>query len=149
MKTIVCSTRFDITATGVLGQYKENRVTINQATGAVIRDRDAWVRARNQQRNWETMTQIILLRCLPENIVLPKISHDNWWFEFDVDSTAALSAQPDDLAFLISDAHGVPMITGLDESNGIAALIRTHGEDLNTWFQTKTDKYQIGESPHA
>ena len=142
---IRCRTRFDVTATGVLGQYKENRETHNRANGVFIRDRTTWNKARNQQRNWETLNQIIALRCLPENITLPRRDGDAWYFDFEIDNTAALSDQPNDLVFLINDAEGVPMITGLEESTTCDPVIHTLGSAVNTEFWALDDKYIIGE----
>lgn len=146
MITIRCSTRFDITATGVLGQYRENQEVIDQARGGVIRDRVTWLRARNQQRNWETINQIIALRCLPENIQTPRRSGTSWRFEFDIPDLAAVSDQPGDLEFLKRDAHGVPMILGLDEAPGLVAVISSLGPESNTDFCVWTDKYHTGET---
>lgn len=146
MITIRCSTRFDITATGVLGQYRENRDTVDRARGYIIRDRAAWFRARNQQRNWETINQIIALRCLPERIQLPRRMGAVWQFEFDVSDLAAVSDQPGDLQFLKRDAHGVPMILGLDEAPDLAPVICTLDRDTNTDFHVWNDKYHTGET---
>ena len=143
---IQCRTRFDITATGVLGQYKENRETINQSDGHAIDTGKAWLRARNQQRNWETINQIIALRCLPQDTVLPRCDHQWWCFEFSVENLAALCDQPDDLGFLTTDAHGVPMIVGLDEATPCGNVIQTVGPEINTTFQVIAHKYSTGES---
>lgn len=138
MKTIVCNTKFDITPTGVLGQYKENREIVNHSDQTPINNLATWTRARNQQRNWETLTQIISLRCLPENITQPVRKQNAWSFTFEVESLSAISAQPDDLYYLMHDATGVPMILGLDEDAGISSAIETRLEDCNTWFQLQT-----------
>jgi hypothetical protein len=143
--TIECSTGFDITATGVLGQYRENREIRNLADGSTINSREAWLRARNQQRNWETMNQIIALRCLPENIQVPRRVGDQWRFQFDIDSLAAVSDQFGDLEFLQRDAQGVPMILGLEEATGLDSMIRTQGTVINTDFRVLGDKYHIGD----
>jgi hypothetical protein len=143
--TIECITRFDITATGVLGQYRENREIFNQADGSTIGDRVAWLKARNQQRNWDTVNQIIALRCLPYNIQAPRRQGEVWKFKFDLDSPAALSDQPGDLEFLRRDAQGVPMILGLDETTGLDATIQTQGVEVNTSFRILGDKYEIGD----
>ena len=58
----VVQTFFDITATGVTGHYKPARVPFRDHAGNVITDESDWGRARNQQRNWETLTQILGLR---------------------------------------------------------------------------------------
>lgn len=135
METIICKTLFDITATRVIGSYRDSPNTISvdntQPDGKKI-----WTRARNQQRNWETMNQIISLRCLPENITLPEYIEGVWTFEFDVNSTSALSDQPQDLLYLLQDAHDVPMITGLQEKVDVP-LIKVKGTKINTWFCMK------------
>lgn len=140
-----CITLFDITATGVLGKYQDDRSILNRADGSTIKDRDSWIRARHQQRNWETMNQIISLRCLPEDIKLPKRDGDTWQFEFSVPDPAALSLSPEDLEFLIRDADGVPMITNLEEASELEPVIRTKGARTNTKFLVIDNKYQIGE----
>ena len=58
----ICKTLFDITATGVTGHYKSSRVPFQDLTGTSITNEISWNRARNQQRNWETITQLISLR---------------------------------------------------------------------------------------
>ena len=138
MKTIVCNTKFDITPTGVLGQYKENRETVNHSDQTPINNLASWTRARNQQRNWETLTQIISLRCLPENITQPSRDQNVWSFSFEVESLSAISDQPDDLYYLMHDANGVPMILGLDEDAGLSSAIETQPKDCNTWFRLQT-----------
>ena len=140
-----CITLFDITATGVLGKYQDDRNILNRADGSTIKDRDSWIRARHQQRNWETMNQIISLRCLPENIELPVRNGNTWQFEFSVPDLAALSATPGDLEFLINDANGVPMITQLGETRRLEPVIRARGPDTNTEFVVISDKYHTGE----
>lgn len=134
MQTIICTTNFDITATDVLGQYKPNRDIVNQSDQTPIQNLAAWTRARNQQRNWETITQIIMLRCLPEHIVKPQRSGDSWSFTFSLENLAHVSNRPDDLYYLLQDAHGVPMIIGLDEQPHTSSVIDTIGADRNTWF---------------
>ena len=136
MITIRCRTRFDITPTGVMGSYRQN-----QSLSDVPDTAAAWTRSRNQQRNWDTMNQIIALRCLPENITPASRDGDEWWFEFDLPDSAAVSHQPGDLEFLRRDADGVPMITGLAESSALASVIRCWGQDANCWFSVRSDKY--------
>jgi hypothetical protein len=143
--TVRCCTQFDITATGVLGRYRDNLEVRNHADESTIQDCDTWTRARGQQQNWETMNQIISLRCLPENINPPQRNGDQWQFEFDVPDLSALSLEPKDLAFLIRDADGVPMITDLGENLSPGPVIRARGPDANTVFRVITDKYCSGE----
>lgn len=132
--TISCRTRFDITATGVRNNYKPQRLPYQRDNGEIIRDRPHWERARNQQRNWETMNQVISLRCLPEDITQPRRDGLDWIFEFKIANPASIMLGEDAVGQLTQDAQGVPMIMGLDESPGLAAFITCSGPDCNTWF---------------
>lgn len=128
---IRCITTFDITATGVRSNFNANRIPFRDAAGNNITDIQQWTRSRNQQRNWETINQLISLRCLPSNITIPKKStHDGiqtWQFEFDVDDAAMISDSTHELGSLRSDCQGIPMIMGLDETaNQTSCLAPDH-----------------------
>lgn len=114
---IRCSTNFDITVTGIRNNYHPERLPMVTQTGATVTSQVEWSRARNQQRNWETINQIISLRCLPENITNSVEQAHLWSFEFDIPSLSAVSTAEDPLGFLKADADQVPMITGLDEQH--------------------------------
>ena len=58
----MCQTLFDITATGVTGHFKSARLPFLDHAGQTINNDISWNRSRNQQRNWETITQILSLR---------------------------------------------------------------------------------------
>ena len=140
MSTIItCKTLFDITASGVRNNYKPERVPFQRDNGEIIRDKSTWDRARNQQRNWETINQIISLRCLPEDITQPRRQDDHWLFEFRLDNAAALTLDDHDVGQLLEDAHGVPMITNLDETSSVAPSIQCQGPQVNTWFWVKSN----------
>lgn len=124
---INCRTLFDVTATGVRSHYRESQIPFEDAAGQHITNLDQWNRARNQQRNLETLHQIISLRTLPENISLPT-NNNAWCFEFDVPNTDALG---DDLSLLLADCAGVPMITGLGESETPGSYLQPN---INIWF---------------
>ena len=81
------------------------------------------------------MTQIIMLRCLPEHIVKPQRTGNVWLFTFSLENLAYISNEPNDLYYLLQDAHGVPMILGLDEQPHTSSVIDTIGPDRNTWFE--------------
>lgn len=136
---IRCTTHFDITATGTKGNYRVAQLPGRDDTGSEIVDQDSWHRSRNQQRNWETVNQLISLRTLPENIGLPVKDGDVWWFEFDVPSLDAVSDDTP-LGALLADCDGVPMILGLDESQDIDAILTCHGDRANIWFDVCADK---------
>ena len=116
---IICRTRFDITATGVRNSFYKNR--------ADAADTVAWTRSRNQQRNWETVNQIISLRTLPTNITPPKrvtqTGENLWIFEFDIEQPATVGTDEDPVGMLKADCRDVPMLTGLDEDPGLDGVL--------------------------
>ena len=75
---IQCQTLFDITATGTTGHVKHNRMPYADNAGAKILDIGSWNRSRNQQRNWETITQLISLRTQVDNLQQPVKTQDRW-----------------------------------------------------------------------
>lgn len=124
---IECHTRFDITATGIRNHHRPHQIPNQDDLGQAIPDQAAWIRARNQQRNWDTLNQIISLRCLPENISRPeKVSKGlvtHWQFRFEVADSAAVASSQDPVGLLVADSRDVPMITGLDEDAGIVNVL--------------------------
>ncbi len=134
---IRCTTTFDITTTGVKGNFNKNRVPFTDAAGCLVEDQASWSRSRNQQRNWETINQILSLRVLPINITLPEKHDRAWTFEFEVEQPAGLESNGDPLGELKSDCRDVPMITGLDESPGISSMLMV---GVNIDFDMVNDK---------
>ena len=136
MHRIACTTKFDITATGVRSHFKETRMPFVDSSGEKIIDQMSWTRARNQQSNWETINQVISLRTLPENISDPVYDKqtETWGFEFDVINIESISLDTDILGALLRDCNGVPMILGLYESKGVSNVLSTSGADTNIWF---------------
>lgn len=130
---IICRTRFDITATGVRNSFYKNR--------AEAADTEQWTRGRNQQRNWETLNQIISLRTLPVNITPPKrVTQDGenlWVFEFDIEQPATIGTDGDPVSILKADCRDVPMLTGLDEDPGTDSVLVV---DTNIEFVVDSDK---------
>jgi hypothetical protein len=121
----------------VRGPVKHAQLPFTTRSGEKINDEAAWQRARNQQRNWDTINQIISLRCLPENISVP-CHRDGWWdFEFDVTDLATLGHDTEPLYYLHQDAEGVPMIVGLDELQELPSRIAVL-ESANTVFELVT-----------
>lgn len=133
---IHCCTLFDITATGVRSHYKESRIPFHDDVGRIIEDQLSWMRSRNQQRNWETINQLISLRTLPENISTPICNTGTmtWEFEFDVVNIESISLNDNLVGGLLRDCVGVPMILGLTEKSEIGNILTTTGPETNIWF---------------
>jgi len=128
---IQCQTLFDITATGTTGHVKPSRMPYRDHAGTTITDTESWNRSRNQQRNWETITQLISLRTQVDNLQQPKIIQDCWQFEFEVENENLFTDEMDSLAVLKADCEGVPMLTGLSESADVGTVLSVN---TNIWF---------------
>ena len=119
---IRCTTSFDITATGVTGHCKPSRLPFKDNSGQMITNEQEWNHARNQQRNLETLTQLISLRTQIDNITRPQFKDNQWSFEFEVESDTIFVSDQDNLGVLKNDCLGVPMLlsssdTTLNDSN--------------------------------
>lgn len=133
-----CQTLFDITATGVTGHFKTTRIPFTDRAGQLITDQDTWDRSRNQQRNWETLTQILGLRTQLFDITVPvkDKSGTSWMFEFETEISGAFGPDSDPTQILRSDAEGVPMLLDLDNRPDLIPVLRTTGAQQNIWFAT-------------
>ena len=131
-----CQTLFDITATGTTGHCKTVRMPYNDAAGQVIRDQDAWNRSRNQQRNWETLQQILSLRTQIMQITVPVTdqTETRWMFEFETDTAGAFGPDDDATMILRQDAAGVPMLKELNNQPDLDPFLVTNGPRQNIWF---------------
>lgn len=133
---IKCMTLFDITKTDVSNRRNQ---LYEGSTG----------KDRNQQRNYETLLQIVGLRSQPEDITEPKIlkgldlwgssygskSRKSWCFSFTVSQKSIFSLDGDELGYLKQDCNGVPMIIGLDEDGGLLSTLNSFGEYKNIHFE--------------
>jgi hypothetical protein len=128
---IQCQTLFEITATGVTGHIKPGRMPFYDQADNRITDTQSWNRSRNQQRNWETVTQLIGLRTQTVNLTTPAKINNQWQFEFEVDNENLFLDDLDPLAVLKADCTGVPMLTGLTETPALTPLLAI---DSNIWF---------------
>ena len=119
---ISCWTKFDITATGVTGHYKSARIPFTDRAGQTIANEGEWHRARNQQRNWETVQQIISLRAQIFDLSMPEHDNQQWTFEFTVEQEGLFTLDSDPVGILKQDCAGVPMLLGLAEAIDSALL---------------------------
>ena len=133
---VLCRTLFDCTYTGVTGHFRESQLPYTTKTSLVLQTQADWNRARNQHRNWESLLQVISLRTQPMNITRPVRKSDGWHFEFEVEAEGVLSSSfdSDNLAGLVADCDGVPMVTGLDEATVINDTLHAQGTNQNIWF---------------
>lgn len=128
------TTSFDITPTGVTGHFRPARLPFNDLSGQSVNNENDWNRSRNQQRNWETLTQLISLRTQADHSY-PVAHKQRWTFDFDIDIETALSDGNDPVALLKQDCAGVPMLTGLKEKKNVANTLEIMGKNQNIWFE--------------
>ena len=131
-----CQTLFDITATGITGHCKTTRMPFLDRAGQTIRDTESWNRSRNQQRNWETITQILGLRTQIFALTDPiqDQTGTRWMFEFETEFDGVYGPESDPVSVLRLDAAGVPMLRELDNDPDIDTVLITDGPRQNIWF---------------
>jgi hypothetical protein len=131
-----CQTRFDITVTGITGHCKPAQMPFRDRAGQVIQDTESWNRSRNQQRNWETLTQILGLRTQLFALTMPIQDQTGtcWMFEFETETDGVYGPEEDPTRVLRADANGVPMLRELNNTLDIESVLITEGSKQNIWF---------------
>lgn len=133
---IVC-TLFDITRTNVL----------------VYRNGIDSLHSRNQQRNWQTVSQLIQYRTQPLLVTEPiRVSvdlsaynfgvcyqgvHNVWHSVFVVSQQDLYTAGQDELFYLKNNFDQVPIITGLDETVALTNTVINTQDSANICFYTE------------
>jgi len=153
LEFITMYTLFDITRTGVLKNYTENLPAFLDDADQLVRNRAEWNRSRNQQRNFETLMQIVSLRAQPimlenpttitvDNAVSYSLgsafsgAHTIWIVSFAVEHTSVYSTATHELGQLIAECHQVPMIAGLNETAQLQpSVLLTQGINTNIVFK--------------
>lgn len=113
---------------------------------------------RDQQRNWETVLQILGLKSqvlrIEQGVIEPQridairfgsahqrelgFTYPMWVFEFDVEFDDIYKLENDPYGRLKQDFDKVPIITGLDETyNAPLPIFYTEGEYKNIVFMRK------------
>jgi len=132
-------TLFDITPTGVI---RHPKTTDANYQSLLLR--------RNQQRNWETLQQVLAMRAQiyvehPPEIIKTcnqfsrKIFKNTqaWGFRFGVEHVEVYGVK---LQLLFDDCHGIPMILGLTERAAIAEPV------IDCWSDYKNIHIEPAES---
>ena len=152
LQFITLYTLFDISKTGVLKVYTPDIPAFLDDSDQLVRNKNEWDRSRNQQRNWETIMQLISLRAQPIMLESPvKVASQNihqlgmsqqWpaeqtiWVTSFATERAEVYATPDDPVGLLKiESNLVPMIVGLKETVQFETnCLITSGEHKNTIF---------------
>ena len=130
-----CQTLFDITATGVTGHCKQSRMPFRDSAGQLIHDTESWNRSRNQQRNWETIMQLISLYTQPVRVSQVRAKDQRWQFEFDTDFDDVFAINDDPVGRLLQACDGVPVINYVEQQ--LTTLLHP---GVNIWFDAMNHK---------
>lgn len=122
---ITITTDFDCTMTGIVGHFRPSQIPFVTRVGLRIENQAQWIRARNQQRNWETITQLISLFAQPQDLSAAEYNSETqqWTMNFWVETPGIFEADGDPVKLLKVACQGVPMITGLGEAPGAAEIL--------------------------
>jgi hypothetical protein len=124
---------FDLTKTGTIRKSSSTVSTpFVDAAGQMITTEAEWQRSRNQQRNWETLVQLLSLRVQPnirppiklQSHLVDNLGFDStygtiaavWQVKFSIDVAEAFKLGNDPVGLLLLDFDRIPMITGLHET---------------------------------
>ena len=135
---ILCRTLFDCSQTKTTGHFRSSQLPFVDGSGKTIRNLDDWTYSRNQQRNFETIMQMISLRAQPEIIRTPMENNGTWEFEFAVEQAGVYSVDGklESTAGLLIECNGTPMIVGLNEKQSLEPMLITQGHQQNIWFES-------------
>lgn len=133
--SIRVTTDFDCRPTGVTGHFRPNILPITDQQGQAVTNQATWLRSRNQQRNWETIMQLISLYTQPLRVSRVRVQNLRWQFDFDADQEEVFRLGDDPVGRLKQACTGVPVINYVEQE--LTTLLRP---DVNIWFESVEHK---------
>lgn len=144
-----CYTLIDITKTGIVSKFRGEIPMFVDDADQIVKSEKDWNRSRNQQRNLETIIQIISLRAQPIYLEASKIEvvllsdynfgsgyvgkQNVWSFKFSVEHSNVFGP---DAEALHTDLNNIPCISGLKETVKLPInMFETFGNNINTYFK--------------
>jgi hypothetical protein len=103
---------------------------VTDQQGQAVTDQATWLRSRNQQRNWETIMQLISLYTQPVRVSGVRLENLRWQFDFDTDVEDVFRLNNDPVGRLRQICDGVPVINYVEQE--LTTLLRP---DVNIWFE--------------
>ena len=147
MRKVECHSLFDITDTGINGHTRNIAFPITDKNGNQIMTSAELNRARNQQRNFDTLLQLIGLRTQIFNIESPTLCNSplfpgqkSWRFGFEIEDNAQWLVDRDEFWVLKQDSDSTPMITGLTEDPGLNPILDATGINPNIIYHAQDTK---------
>ena len=132
---ITCRTLFDCSLTGVTGHFRSSEIPFRDRVGQMVHTQADWNHSRNQQRNWETLLQLIGLYTQPQHISDIRMQNGRWEFEFETEFDDVFRLNDDPVGLLKQACRGVPIINYVQQQ--LTALLQP---DVNIWFYPKGHK---------
>ena len=120
--SICVLTDFDCRPTGVTGHFRTNVLPFVDRLDQSITDFDSWNSSRNQQRNWETILQLIGLYTQPQSISDIRMQNGRWEFEFETEFDDVFRLNEDPVGLLKQACRGVPIINYVQQQ--LTALLQ-------------------------
>jgi len=133
--SIRVTTDFDCRPTGVTGHFRPNILPITDQQGQAVTNQATWLRSRNQQRNWETIMQLISLYTQPLRVSRVRVENLRWEFDFNADQEDVFRLGDDPVGRLKQACTGVPVINYVEQE--LTTLLRP---DVNIWFEPTEHK---------
>jgi hypothetical protein len=133
--SIQVTTDFDCRPTGITGHFRPNILPIIDQQGQEVTDQPTWLRSRNQQRNWETLMQLISLYTQPLRVSAVRLVQRQWQFEFDTDLDDVFKLADDPVGRLKQSCNGVPIINYVQQE--LTTMLRP---EVNIWFEPLNHK---------
>jgi hypothetical protein len=138
---------FDITATAVTGHQRNTEYPYISKSGIQIRNAQELAQARNQQRNLDTILQLVGMRTQIFEVTAPEVVTENisefawagdnakvWKFSFEIEPQSQWTVDNDEFWVLKNDSHNTPMLLGLTETAKMNPWIVTQGHCINTIY---------------
>lgn len=153
VKKVECLCLFDITATAINGHQRNIEYPYTSRNGTVINTEQELARARNQQRNLDTILQLLGMRTQIFEITEPTLITDIppefawagkdvqvWSFTFEIEPQSQWTVDNDDFWVLKNDSEGTPMLTGLTENVSLEQWLVTQGNNVNIIYHAQENK---------
>jgi hypothetical protein len=133
--SIRVTTDFDCRPTGITGHFRPNILPITDQQGQAVTNQATWLRSRNQQRNWETIMQLISLYTQPLRVSRVLVENLRWQFNFDTDQEDVFRLNNDPVGLLQQACTGVPVINYVEQE-----LTTLLSPNVNIWFESLDNK---------
>lgn len=156
VKIFTLYTLVDITHTGVVRGFVPNCPPYPDWAGQLVKSKTTWDRSRNQQRNWETVVQLLNLRAQPIILDYPKKINNCstldfefgnscvgqncvvWSADFEFASPEMFECNGNLFCYLEKDFDLIPIITHLTERVFIdPECFCAFGPKKNIYFREK------------